>query len=453
VDRRSGAGIVDATCSRSGSQNAARFRQEPRSVTIFVASVVIALTVSFFCSLAEATLLSLMPSQLAEVSARHPRQGAVWSRFKANIERPIAAILILNTTAHTIGASVAGAAFDDLYGDEWIWLFGVALTFVMLQYTEILPKSLGVRMNRRLAPLIARPLELSVRALTPVIHVIHWMNRPFERGRAHDRPAATVDELMALVAMARMSNQIGAHQERIMVGAARIARTPVRQIMIPVQQVSFLSTAMSLTEAFLAAHVDLHTRYPVCRGGDHDEVTGYVNFKELVSVLKTNPAEPNLDGITRPLQSIDPELSVADLLKALVEKHEHIAVVRDRNGRTLGIVTFEDAVEELVGEVEDEFDRLPRHVHELLGNTWLIGGGVPLRDLPNGLRDVVPPGPESFAAWIEHRLGRVPTAGDVVRCGDAEIRVRRVRRRRAFEASITRSVPRAAIVDDRIVPG
>ena len=134
---------------------------------LFVLAVTGALLISALCSLMEAALLSLRPSQIAEMSSRSPRIAAVWRRFKAEIERPIAAILILNTAAHTIGASVAGAEFNALFGDQWIWAFSLLFTFLMLQFTEIMPKSAGVRYNRQVAIRIARPLALLVRRVTP----------------------------------------------------------------------------------------------------------------------------------------------------------------------------------------------------------------------------------------------------------------------------------------------
>ena len=131
-------------------------------MTLFLFSIGFALIISFLCSLMEAALLSLTPSQVAELSQKHPRAGEIWRGFKKRIDRPIAVILILNTTAHTIGASVAGAQFSELWGDGWIWAFSIAFTLVMLQVTEILPKTLGVRLAESLAPWMARPLAALV---------------------------------------------------------------------------------------------------------------------------------------------------------------------------------------------------------------------------------------------------------------------------------------------------
>ncbi|NBP52339.1 MAG: DUF21 domain-containing protein, partial [Actinobacteria bacterium] len=304
---------------------------------LFVSAVVVALGISFLCSLLEATLLSLTPSQVARLSERHPRAGRIWQSFKGRIDRPIAVILILNTTAHTIGASVAGAQFDELFGDEWIWWFSLAFTFVMLQFTEILPKTIGVHFNAVLAPWIARPLEVLIVAFTPLIWVLHFLNRPFEARRGTgDKPPANVDEIVSLAAMARMSKDIGAHQERIILGAARLSQRKVRDLMIPTEQVVMLSDDLSLPKAIVAAHLDAHTRFPICEGGNRDRVLGYVNFKEMIYFMSTNPRDPSLRGVMRPITFVDPDAAATDLMRIFVDQHEHIAMVRGADGRSLG---------------------------------------------------------------------------------------------------------------------
>ena len=148
-------------------------------MVLFFVSVIAALLISALCSLMEAALLSLRPSQIASISHRWPHIGTIWRDFKANIERPIAAILILNTAAHTIGASVAGAEFDRVFGDEWIWVFSLVFTFLMLQFTEILAKGVGVRYNRQVAVSVTRPLTILIRVMQPVVMFVHGVNRIF----------------------------------------------------------------------------------------------------------------------------------------------------------------------------------------------------------------------------------------------------------------------------------
>ena len=199
-------------------------------MSAFLLAVSLALLISALCSLAEATLLSLTPSQVAEMSAREPRKGAIWRRFKQNIEKPIAVILLINTSAHTMGASIAGAEFDALYGQEWLAVFSLVFTLVMLQFTEILPKTLGVRYNRELARVIGAPLALLIRVLNPFLQLVYWVNRPFEGRRRGAAEATPLEEITALASAARLANQIGRHQEQIIRGASRLSEIQVREM-------------------------------------------------------------------------------------------------------------------------------------------------------------------------------------------------------------------------------
>lgn len=185
-------------------------------MVLFLMSVSMALVISAICSLMEATLLSLTPSQVADIAQKEPQAGTIWRRFKANIQPPIAAILLLNTAAHTIGASIAGSQFAELYGDKWILAFSLGFTFVMLQFTEILPKTLGVRYNREVARYIAKPLNMVVVAFNPLTKAIHFINRPFEGRSLKPERSATIEEITALAGLARLSDQISSYQERIM---------------------------------------------------------------------------------------------------------------------------------------------------------------------------------------------------------------------------------------------
>ena len=146
-------------------------------------SIAAALGVSALCSLLEATLLSLPASEVAMMASRYPRVAAVWEQFRRRIERPIAVILILNTAAHTIGATVAGARFEVLFGEKWLLVFSLVLTYLILQFSEILPKTLGVRYNREIAPCMALPLNAISTCLSPLVWLVHLVNRPFERDR------------------------------------------------------------------------------------------------------------------------------------------------------------------------------------------------------------------------------------------------------------------------------
>lgn len=403
-----------------------------------VAAIGLALGVSFLCSFVEAGLLSLTPANVAELSATDPRAGKIWNAFKADIGKPISVILLLNTTAHTIGAAVAGAKWSELFGDDLLWVFSLAFTFLMLQYTEILPKTLGVRYRIAFARKGAAPLNWAVKALLPLISLIHLINRPFEKkGAGEDGAADAIREIDSLASMARVNRLIGRKQEKIISSAIHLSGVTAEQVMIPLEQATVLDSTHTIQEAFLIAHTDLHTRYPVRDSEASGRMVGYVNFKELVYFMSTNPNNPSFMGIIRPLHFVSPETSASELLKLFVDQHNHMVVVRDATGEALGLVTVEDVIEELVGEIEDEFDRLPQYVHSLAGGVWMAGGGVAMTVLAERIGENLGGNGEILADWLAAAVGPGFKSGDTFRKGRYEFAVRRIKRGRIFDAAIT----------------
>ncbi len=414
-------------------------------MTLLIISLLLALGVSFCCSLMEAALLSLTPGQVAELERTQPRAGAIWKAFKADIEQPITVILLLNTAAHTVGATVAGAEFAVVFGDKWIGVFSALFTFLMLQYTEILPKTLGVRFSRQLAGVLAVPLRLMCRGLSPVLRALRWLNRPFERRSHGEAPALGLDEIPALAAYARLARIISPHQEKIIARAAMLSRKTLRDVMVPAAEVTFLSATQTLHDAVVAAHLDPHTRFPVTDGSNRDTILGYVNFKELVYRVRTNPANPTLRGIIRPVRFLPADSTCDEALRIFLEERAHMAVVREADGRTAGLATMEDVVEELLGPRETDYERLPRTIHPMDGGVWLVGGGAPLPDVAKASSDEGLSGAATIDEWIRARLGGAPAPDARVRTAAHEIWVRRVRRGLVFEALVAPlvSVPTA----------
>ena len=405
---------------------------------LLIASMGLAMGVSSLCSLLEAALLSLTPSQLAHIRRRSPRRGAVCAALKRDIGNPVAAILICNTAAHTVGAAVAGAQFDKLFGASWMWVFSLGFTLLMVQYTEILPKTLGIRFNQSVMMLAAHPLQITIRLLLPLIRLTHLINRPFEVRREKHRPSAA-EEIAALAALARSTRQISTRQERIINAVPQLSTRTAERIMLPVENISFMSDERTLSDAINLTGNDFHTRYPVCDGGDPDKILGYVNFKEVVSTYRHNPERGRLSDILRPIEFVAPETPAAKLLEDFVTRHCHMAIVRGGDGRTLGLVTLEDIIEELLGDLDDEFDPLPRTFYSPAPGVWIVGGGLPLSMLARETNLPLPHRTEPVAVWFGRLLDRQPRIGDVHRTESAEFYVRKIRRGQVLEFTLRRT--------------
>mgnify|MGYP002624248639 CR=1 FL=1 len=243
-----------------------------------------------------------------------------------------------------------------------------------------------------------------------------------------------------MAALARTSRLIGRREEGIIVSASRLATTPLNAIMLPAQFMSMLNADDSLEDALMAAHRDMHTRFPVSeQARDPQKIIGYVNFKDIVSRLRLSPDEPSLRGIVRPLPSFDEETSVANCLEHLIRNHNHIALVRSSDQAIRGMVTMEDLLEELVGEIHDEYDRLPAHITPA-GRGWIIGGNATLAQVHDATGIQLPSLGEkplhTFSDWGVTRLGRPPQGGLEVRTESLRIVIRKVRRHLVQEAQL-----------------
>jgi putative hemolysin len=198
----------------------------------------------------------------------------------------------------------------------------------------------------------------------------------------------------------------------------------------------------SPADALAVAYLDMHTRFPVTeRAGDPQSIIGYVTFKDIVAHLHLRPDEPSLRGIVRPIPSLHADSPIAAGLERLIRERTHIALIRDAVERVLGMITLEDILEELVGEIEDEYDRLPGHAVRS-GAAWVVGGGVSLAQLQEltGI-DLTPDLPRAgvrhLSGWVIGQLGRSPRGGDVIERAGLRILVRKVRRQQVFEAHIS----------------
>jgi CBS domain containing-hemolysin-like protein len=403
----------------------------------FAVSLFTALFVSHICSLMEAALLSITPSQLAELRQKHPGSGNLAMELKRDIDKPLAVILISNTAAHTIGASIAGACFNQLGYGPYMGIFSLMFTLVMVQYTELLPKTLGVKYNTAVMRVAVRPLYYATFIMLPLIKLTKLINRPFEK-RA-PAPPTPAEEISALAAMARSSQAISSRQERIIRMVPCLSEKSAAEVMIALEDVSFLDSDMSLDDAINATGNDFHTRYPLCIEGDRSRVPGYVNIKEIILASQHGKGDMKVSDIMRPIAFADSDDSASKLLEMFAAQHCHMTIVRDaESGKTCGLVTLEDIVEELIGDLDDEFDPLPRTFYAPGDNLWVVGGGVPLTQLQRDTQLDLPRRSESVSSWFGRELGKQVKVGDTLTWKNAVFFVRKIRRRQAWEFHLKR---------------
>lgn len=402
-------------------------------MVFFIVTVAASIAISALCSLLEACVLSVSHYDIAEISLKKPKTALIWKGFKENIQKPIAAILIVNSAAQTLGAALSGAQFDRLFGSHWVLLYSVAFAFVMIQWTEILPKSLGVRHNRAIAKKVAAPLSFLVALFTPLVKFFELVNAPF-LGRASEGDGMDITkEISVLSSFAFNNSIISKDQEKIITRTVNLAGVRAKDVMVQKANVRFLNLDMTMLEALVEAHVHNHTRYPLLRSRNSEEVVGYINFKDIVSAMQINPENPSIAGIARPIISVGEEELYPAVFRKITSSHQHIAIVRNAAGLATGLITLETMMEEIIGELEDEYDVLPSHLYPITLTRFLAGGGASVASVNDAMGVDLPDPGLSLAEWTVRHCAEDPRSGGTYRVSGVELIIKKMSRGRVSE--------------------
>jgi CBS domain containing-hemolysin-like protein len=323
-------------------------------ILLLVFYIAIALGFSFLCSIWEAVLLSTSHSHVALLVRRKKHSGQLMRMHKNNIEDGIAAILTLNTIAHTVGAAGAGAQAAMIWGSNWIGLISAVLTLMILVFSEIIPKTLGATYWKQLTPFTAYGIAVLVWILYPVVWVTRGLSRLLTAG-AKD-PTVSRAELEILARIGAGEGELLPEEHTIFTNLLRLQHVKVNEIMTP-RTVVFMLKGDMLIKDVLSTYENLaYSRMPVY-GESVDEVSGYVLRHQIFEAKAENRENTAVSRLVRPIHAVPETASVAAVLTRFTKRQEHIFLVVDEYGGMEGIVTLEDALESLLGtEITDETD-------------------------------------------------------------------------------------------------
>ena len=321
-------------------------------------SLVVGLVVltSAACSLFEAVLYSVPLSQIDALERAGSPSGPLLRALRAQVDRPIAAILSLNTVANTGGAALAGAIASRVFGSVWIGYFSAAFTLAILLFSEIIPKTAGVVYARRLAGPIARPLQLLVIMFTPVIWLSRRVTRLVAIGREADR--VSDDDLLLMVRRGLRSGDLKPHEADVISNVLALEVKTAGQIMTPRTVLFTLHAGTSLADAAANQQLLQYSRVPVY-DDNPDDIVGIVHRRDILRSAARDEFDKTLDQLMYPVHFVVGTAKLDQLLHTFLEQRQHLVVVTDEFGSVSGIVTLEDVLEEILGrEIVDEFDQV-----------------------------------------------------------------------------------------------
>ncbi len=411
----------------------------------FLIVVGVSLAVSFMCSIMEAVLLSVSQSYVALLRRRGDPAGELLASFREKLDEPVAAILTLNTIAHTVGAAMGGALALQIFGNRWVALFSALLTFAVLVFSEIIPKTIGARHWRLLARPVAHVLRALLFVLRPVLLPLAWLSRLLT-GRGKRAPAISRGELEVLAELARREGTLKHYEWETLRNLVNLHRVRVDSIMTPRTEMVAIAGTGTLAEAKATMLSEGVSRIPVYEGTP-DRVIGVLRLRDAVRAERQGVSE--LQGVMRPPRFVPETATAEGLLQEMRAGRYKLAVAIDEFGGTAGVVTLTDLLEAIVGEIRDEYGEEPPAVEELAGGVVRLSGTLSVRESNQRLGLGLPEGRQAtIAGFVTNKLGRLAREGDVVPVKGGQIEVIEVEGRR-----IERLLFRPAGVDGPRRPG
>lgn len=308
------------------------------------------------CSLFEAVLYSVPASRIAVLERAGHGSGRLLTRLRGQVDRPIAAILSLNTIANTGGGALAGAIAAREFGDGNVVYFSVAFTLAILLFAEVLPKTVGVVYASGLAAWIAYPLQGLVVSFRPLLALTRVVTRLVSKG--HQEHRVSDEELLTLVGSGLRSGALKPHEASVIRNVLTLETRTAKDVMTPRPVVFTLGAGVSAREAAALDDLGKHSRVPIF-DVDPDDLVGVVHRQDVLAAVARNRLDVTLDDMMRPLHFAVDSTPLDELLRTFLDRRQHLVAVIDEFGAFVGIVTLEDVLEELIGrEIVDEFDQI-----------------------------------------------------------------------------------------------
>jgi putative hemolysin len=381
----------------------------------------ISLSLSFLCSILEAVFLSINHSYVEVLKEQSVRAGEWLDRMRERIDEPIAAILTLNTIAHTVGATMGGAIALDVFGSRWIAVFSAILTLVILVFSEIIPKTLGATYWQALSVPTAHVLRLLVVLMKPISAPLSSFNRLIQP-RAKKRVTVSRAEIEVLAEIGRREGTLGEDEWIVVSNVMSLPTVEVGEVMTPRTDMVAVPLEASVRDAMNLMLDSGNLRLPVY---EEDLLA-----RDLWRADREGKKE--IRSAVSPIRFVPEGRPVQQLISEMRAQRVKMVIVLDEFGGTAGLATLEDLVEEIIGDIQDEHeDKEPDDFQRLDNGEFVVLGRALVRDLNAYLSIGLPEDEaDTVGGFVFGRLGRVGRIGDEVPVDGGTLRITRMRGRR-----------------------
>ena len=313
-----------------------------------------ALGVSFLCSLLEAVILSVSMSHINLMIKKKRRGAVLLKNLKMDVDKPLAAILTLNTVSHTIGAAGVGAQVLKVYGDQWVALSSAILTVLILVLSEVIPKSIGAAKWKSLTWFSAYAIQTMIYVTYPFVIVLKYISKWL--APKDFQKSMTREEMIVAAETGVQEGILAEKEQRIIKNLLRLNAILAEDVMTPRSVVFALQKDLTVDEVLETKGPIFFSRIPIY-DKDIDDITGMVLRFKIIEASSEDQHDLKIESLILPIHMVKETESVANILDEMVKRREHLFVVTDEHGGMAGIITLEDVIETLLGvEIVDEFD-------------------------------------------------------------------------------------------------
>ena len=332
-------------------------------ITLLITYMLLSLIISALCSVLEATILSTPMSYVTTLETQGAKGWERLKQYKTNIDRPISAILIVNTIANTVGASLVGSEAMQMAQelnyphDTVIGIVSGVFTLLILICSEIIPKTIGSTHWRSLALPASKIIRVLVFVTFPLVWCLERITHLISHGASQQ--VVSREEVSAMVTVGAEEGVLEKKENKMIQNLLKLDEITAHEIMTPSVVVSMADSSMTLKEFYEDEELSTYSRIPIYDDDNSDYITGYVLRQTILERLAEDKFNVHLKELARPILSFSEEEPVANIWEKLLEKKEHISIIIDEYGSLRGIVTLEDVIETMLGfEIVDEKDEV-----------------------------------------------------------------------------------------------
>jgi len=396
------------------------------------------LALSGFFSGSETALLSLDKLRVRYLQQKERRGADKLAKLLDDPDRLLSGILVGNNLVNIAASVIATGLFVGYFKEQGELLTIVILTPILLIFSEVCPKTYAAKYPEKMSFFVLNPIRFVVWVLTPVVLVVSSLSRLLTRlfrGEEAEGLSVSEDEIRAIIEVGEESGVVAAEQRRMLHGIFDLSETRVRDVMIPRTEVVGLDVSASFQEVLDVVQHARHSRFPVYRD-NMDSVVGVVHSKKVLDFVG-HTEQFSIENICRQPYFVPESKRVAVLLQSFRKKREHLAIVVDEYGGVEGIVTLEDVVEEIVGEIHDEYDIEEVDFRQLAAGRFLVDGAVSVRTVNRRFKLELPEDHvTTLAGYLLRVMGKIPVEGDSFEEGGILFKVKRMEDRRIEEVEM-----------------